>query len=109
MNRSAKSNVRTPDLFLGGGEMGDLIPSIDWSQTPVGDFDQWPPSLRSAISIILNSPLAMCIAWGKDLTQLYNDPFRSILGDSKHPHALGDATSYTFKETWHIIGPLFNQ
>ena len=109
MNRSVKSNVRTPDLFFDGGETGQMIRSIDWSHTPIGDSDAWPQNLRSAVNIILNTPLAMCIFWGKNFTQLYNDSFGVILGDLKHPHAMGNSAGHTFKEVWHIIEPLVRE
>ena len=40
------------DFLLGGGEMGRVIRSMDWSQTPLGRIQSWPQSLRTAISIL---------------------------------------------------------
>lgn len=107
MSRSVESNVRIPLFLTGGGEMGELIRSIHWSQTPIGDYDQWPQNLQSAVSIMLNTPFAMSIGWGKDFIQLYNDSYRPILGSTKHPLAMGSGIRSTFKEIWHIIGPMF--
>ncbi len=102
-----ESNVRIPLFLSGGGEMGEIIRSIDWSSSPIGNYDQWPQSLKAALSIVLNTPFAMSIAWGKDFIQLYNDSYRPILGATKHPHAMGDSIRNTFKEIWHIIGPMY--
>ncbi len=98
-----------PESFLpGGGEMGALIRATDWSRTPVGPVDAWPQSLRTVLSIMLESRFGMYIAWGPDYTQFYNDPYRPILGSTKHP-AAGKSARETFAESWHIIGPLFDQ
>lgn len=91
-----------------GGEMGELIRSIDWSKTPLGDPDIWPSSLQTMVSVMLNNPFGMYIAWGNDYTQLYNDAFRPILGSVKHPNAMGISSKETFSEIWDIIGPMFN-
>jgi signal transduction histidine kinase len=94
------------EILSGGGEMGALVRAFDWEQTPVGPATGWPQSLRTAVSILLESKFPMLLCWGADYIQFYNDPFRPILGASKHP-ALGRSTRETFDEAWHIIGPLF--
>ena len=94
-------------LLDGGGEMGALMRTIDWSKTAVGPVDRWPQSLRTALSILLDTGFPMYIAWGKDFTQFYNDGYRPILGSTKHPAAMGISTRETFAEIWHIIGPMF--
>jgi signal transduction histidine kinase len=96
------------EVLAGGGEMGVLARAFDWGRTPVGPVEHWPQSLRTAVSILLESRFPMLLCWGPDFVQFYNDPFRPILGQSKHP-ALGRSTRETFAEAWHIIGPLFEQ
>ena len=81
--------------------------SIDWSTTAVGPVDAWPQSLRTALSILLETGFPMYIAWGPDYTQFYNDGYRPILGSTKHPMAMGAGTRETFAEIWDIIGPMF--
>ncbi len=88
--------------------MGALARQLDWSQTAVGPIPGWPQSLRTALSILFESRFPMLLCWGPEFVQFYNDPFRPILGVSKHP-ALGKSTKDTFAEAWHIIGPLFDQ
>lgn len=95
-------------FLLGGGEMGELIREKDWTKTALGDPEHWPHSLRTIISVILDNPFGMYIAWGTDYIQLYNDGYRPILGTTKHPQALGISTRETFAEIWHIIGPMFD-
>ena len=87
--------------------MGALMRAIDWSRTAVGPVEQWPQSLRTALSILLETGFPMYIAWGPDFTQFYNDGYRPILGSTKHPTAMGISTRDTFAEIWDIIGPMF--
>ena len=85
-----------PDPLAGGGEMGALMRSIDWAGTAVGPVDSWPQSLRTALSILLETGFPMYIAWGAEFTQFYNDGYRPILGSTKHPAAIGISTQDTF-------------
>ncbi len=102
------SSLSDPLALTGGGEMGKLMRATDWSKTPVGPVSEWPQSLRTAVSILLESRFPMYIAWGSEYTQFYNDGYRPILGSTKHPAALGWRASDTFAESWHIIGPMFD-
>ncbi|WP_240356672.1 ATP-binding protein [Myxococcus eversor] len=95
-------------VLAGGGEMGALMRATDWSKTPVGPPETWPQSLRTAVSIVLESHFPMYIAWGRQLVQFYNDGYRPVLGSTKHPSAMGTSAQTTFAESWHIIGPLFD-
>lgn len=91
-------------IFSGGGEMGALMRAFDWSQTPIGAVSRWPQSLRTAVRIILNSRYAMFVWWGRELVNLYNDPYREFLG-IKHPAALGKSAREVWAEIWEQIGP----
>ena len=105
----SKTSSRASFPFLsGGGEMGKLIREKNWSKTPLGPPDKWPQSLRTMVSVMLDNPFGMYIAWGNDFIQLYNDGYRPILGSLKHPEALGISTRKTFEEIWHIIGSMFD-
>jgi PAS domain S-box-containing protein len=95
-------------VLSGGGEMGALMRAKDWSATPLGPVEGWPQSLRTAVSILLDSRFGMYIAWGPRYVQIYNDGYRPILGSTKHPQALGNLASTTFAESWDIIGPMFD-
>jgi hypothetical protein len=50
--------------IVGGGEMGNLVRSMDWSETPLGSIESWPQSLRTTVNICLASDLPICIIWG---------------------------------------------
>lgn len=94
------------NLFIGGGEMGALMRSYDWTKTPFGSLEQWPQSLRSALSICLNSRFPIAIYWGPDCLLLYNDAWRPIVGN-KHPWSLGCPGREVWPEIWNEIGPEF--
>ncbi|MBC4019350.1 PAS domain-containing protein [Siccirubricoccus deserti] len=68
--------------------MGRLIPSCDWASSPLGPLDRWPQSLRTALGIILRSPVPMVLLWGEDGIMLYNDAY-SVLAGGCHPGLLG--------------------
>ena len=94
-------------MFAGGGQMGDLMRSHDWSTSPLGHPDSWPQSLRSVVGLLLQSQFPMFVAWGADLGFLYNDPYAQILG-AKHPAALGRRFYDIWSEIWPDISPLID-
>lgn len=87
--------------------MGALMRAKDWASTALGPVEGWPQSLRTAVSILLDSRFGMYIAWGPQFVQLYSDGYRPILGSTKHPAALEIGTSELFAESWDIIGPMY--
>ncbi|SHN44223.1 ATP-binding protein [Chitinophaga sp. CF418] len=98
------TKTASPEFLTGGGEMGELIRSRDWSDTPLGPAEAWPQSLKTCMRIILTSRQPMFVWWGPDLINLYNDAYRSILG-GKHPEVLGMRASEVWKEIWDQAGP----
>jgi len=100
--------MRASDPFVGSSEMTERMRVFDWSRTPLGPVEQWPQSLRSALSICTGSRFPIAIYWGPDLTLLYNDAWSPIAGD-KHPSALGRPGADVWPEIWHSIQPLIAQ
>lgn len=101
-----ESNV--PVFLSGGGEVGALMRTHDWSHSPLGDPAEWPQSLRPVVGLILNSKFPMFVAWGPQLGFLYNDSYAPILG-SKHPWALGRRFEEIWQEIWSDIRPIVMQ
>src|SRR5258705_7413051 len=95
------------DWLVGGGRMGQVIRSMDWSQTPLGPIDSWPPSLRTTVSLALNSNFPISLAWGSQHTQIYNDGYWPICGD-KHPHSIGQDFTECWASAWPAIGAAFD-
>ncbi len=89
----------------GGGAMGALMRSHDWSGTALGPPQSWPLSLKTAASLILRAQQPMFIGWGPDCISLYNDGYIGILGD-KHPDALGRPMAEVWGEIWDALRPL---
>jgi PAS domain S-box-containing protein len=85
-------------------EMAQRIRAHDWAATPFGSPYQWPQSLRSAVSICLNSSFPTAIYWGPELRLLYNDAWAFIPGP-RHPDALGKQAAEVWPDIWHIIEP----
>ncbi|MEI6947592.1 ATP-binding protein [Paraflavisolibacter sp. H34] len=99
------NKVKNNYFLSEGGEMGALIRSLDWANTCIGPVENWPQSLRTSVSLCLNSRFPIFIWWGKELAMIYNDAYRFILGD-KHPRALGCPGRKVWPEIWDIIGPM---
>ena len=96
------------DFLAGGGEMGARLRTHDWSESPLGPPSQWPQSLRSALSICLNSSFPTAIYWGPELLLLYNDAWAPIPAE-RHPWALGRPAREVWQDIWPVVGPQFAQ
>ncbi|TCZ61188.1 hybrid sensor histidine kinase/response regulator [Roseicella aquatilis] len=59
-----------------------------WSATPLGPPTGWPQPLKTLVGVMLAAKQPMLVAWGRERTLLYNDPYAEILA-VKHPAALG--------------------
>ena len=97
-------------FLTGGGEMGKLTREKDWSNTALGSPENWPQSLRTSLSIILNSKFPMFLFWGRELVCFYNDAYRPSLGkEGKHPAILGMKAEDAWAEIWNFISPLIEK
>ncbi len=90
----------------GDSEMARLMRAHDWASTSLGPVATWPNSLRSVVSLILNSQHPMWVGWGPEAVFLYNDAYIQVLSLAKHPWALGRPTAEVWAEIWDICGPL---
>jgi PAS domain-containing protein len=89
--------------------MGALIRAHDWSKTPLGEPNQWPQPLRTALRVLLNTGHPMYIWWGADLLCFYNDAYRPSIGPERHPISIGLPARAVWEEIWDIIGPQIDQ
>ena len=80
-------------------EMSELIRRHDWRATPLGPIEGWPVSLRSLLDTLLDAPLPMCVLWGENGLQLYNDAHARLIG-AHHPAALGTPVAVTWGPVW---------
>ncbi len=93
------------DFLAGGGQMGAVMRATDWSKTPLGTADKWPPALRMMVRFLLANRFPQLLWWGPQFCSLYNDAYVPILG-AKHPWAIGQPVSEVWLEIWHILKPL---
>ncbi|WP_198367849.1 PAS domain S-box protein [Roseomonas sp. KE0001] len=95
-------------FLQGGGEMGGRIRAKDWTATPLGPPEAWPPTLRTLLVVMLGTPQPMFVSWGPDRIIIYNDGYAPMLG-LKQGWALGRR----FEEVWHDIiadvGPIMDR
>ncbi|HET7306277.1 MAG TPA: PAS domain-containing protein [Gammaproteobacteria bacterium] len=84
--------------------MAALILAHDWSATPLGPIGGWPQSLRSIVDFVLDSPFPNLICWGPELTCIYNDAYRPLLG-ARHS-VLGKPLLEAWPEAKHVIESL---
>ncbi|WP_264068978.1 SpoIIE family protein phosphatase [Mycolicibacterium komossense] len=92
-------------VFRADDEVGRDLAAVDWESTPLGLPDEWPQSLRTAVSILLSSRFPMWMAWGPDLTFFCNAAYRRDTLGSKYPWALGRSAREVWAEIWPDIGP----
>ena len=101
--------MKKDDEFLaGGGEMGNLVGAMDWSRTPLGPIENWPQSLRTAVSLCLASNFPSSMVWGSGRVQIYNDGYWPICGE-KHPYSMGQDFKECWAAAWPVIGPAFEK
>lgn len=100
---TASSTGEPDDVF--DGALDTLVAAVDWSATPAGPPEDWPPHLRHTLELCARSAMPMFVWWGRDdLVNIYNQACQKIMGN-KHPAALGQSARETWAEAWHDIGP----
>lgn len=90
-----------------GSEAAALIARLDWAKSPLGEANDWPQSLRTAVDIVVHSPMPMLLLWGSELIQLYNDAF-ALLAGNKHPDAMGQPAHQTWPELHSFTAPIYD-
>lgn len=101
-----KNDTIAPGLefLVSNSEMASLIKNKDWESTSLGPAELWSESLKTCLSLLLNTQSPMFLIWGDDLICFYNDAFRPSLGNvGKHPTFLGAPAPTFFAEIWSEI------
>lgn len=91
--------------FSGSGEMLALARTYPWTDSVLGDPSGWPYSLRSTVNLVLSSALPMFLAWGPQLTILYNDAYIPMLED-RHPAAFMQPMKQVWRDAWETVSGL---
>jgi PAS domain S-box-containing protein len=85
--------------------MRALIERHDWAATPLGPLAAWPASLRTIVTLMLDSAEAMVVWWGEEFLQIYNDAYAPRV-DSRGPGtALGQPAPAYWQHSWALVGP----
>ncbi|MGH6795523.1 MAG: GAF domain-containing protein [Methylocella sp.] len=104
---ASRLDEQAPNFLAGGGEMGALMRTFDWSKTPIGPVENWSRTLRMMVSFLLANRFPLLLWWGPQYASIYNDAYRPILGN-KHPRSMGQPVSECWSEIWHILKPLID-
>jgi PAS domain S-box-containing protein len=96
-------------LFAGPGEVRALCRAMDWSRTAAGAVESWAPSLRMAVRMCLDAPLAMAVWAIPGLGLIYNDGYAALLGPAQHPAALGRSAREVWAGQWRWLEPDLEQ
>ncbi|KAF1980835.1 hypothetical protein K402DRAFT_365819 [Aulographum hederae CBS 113979] len=59
-----------------------FVYEFDWSSTPLGPLNSWPAKLRHAVELVLANPHPAAVLWGDDLTVVYNQAAKEIVGST---------------------------
>ncbi|HKU41574.1 MAG TPA: ATP-binding protein [Polyangiales bacterium] len=81
---------------------------MNWAATPLGPLESWPPSLRTAVGLVLSSQFPISMAWGPSRIQIYNDAYRPFCG-AMHPDAMGKDFRVCWASAWATIGEMFDR
>jgi len=81
----------------------------DWSASPLGYPETWSQSVKTAVSICLNSRVPIALWLGPELRLVYNDTYIPFLGDTKHPAMLGAPGREAWGEIWAAIEPMHDE
>ncbi len=89
--------------------MGTATLAFAWETTPLGAMSTWGDSLRQTVRMCFSTKFPVMIAWGPELTMIYNDAYREMLGTNKRLVALGSPLGKVWEEIWEELGPIVEQ
>ena len=92
-------------FLAGGGEAARAIRERDWSAHPLGPPELWTSEFRTALSLVLNSPESMILAWGPDLHFFFNDTYAPLLGP-RLAWAMGERFDVVWADAWEQAKPI---
>ncbi|MET4801201.1 ATP-binding protein [Bradyrhizobium sp. LB11.1] len=104
---SKKAARQSTDVgFLAdGGELGAMMRTLDWSDSPLGPPLQWSQALKTTVGMMLAAQAQIVLFWGPDFVALYNDAYAPGIG-ANHPRALGRPAIENWGELWDDLEPL---
>ena len=104
-----KVSMRSASGTTAGAEMAERLCTHDWAATFLGPLDRWSAQLRTAVDLMLGTPMPAAILWGTDRIQLYNDAYISI-ASYRHPSAFGRPAAENWSEAYQgFLGPILDR
>jgi PAS domain S-box-containing protein len=100
------TQIGLTDIFAADGEMSRRCREMDWAATSLGPVGEWPAALRTAVRMVLECPVPINLWCGPELTLIYNDAYRAVLG-LKHPQALGRPGAVVRSDIWAELSAMF--
>ncbi|MBB6164638.1 hypothetical protein [Rhizobium wenxiniae] len=82
------------------------LANFDWNASALGTIEMWPARILGQAELVIGSRQPMYIALRQDLRFIYNDAYRSILGN-RHPGAFGAPMREVFSDIWTELDELF--
>lgn len=89
--------------------MGLATMGLAWETTPLGAISTWGESLRQTARMCFSTKFPVMIAWGPELTMIFNDGYRDMLGTHKRLSALGAPLATVWDEVWDDLGATVDQ
>lgn len=81
--------------------------AFPWHETPLGDPSTWDETLRQSVRLCFSTQFPVMIAWGPELTMIYNDGYAQILGPNKRRYAMGKPIREVWTEIWDDVETMF--
>src|SRR3981081_3783418 len=94
------SDCTSPAWLAGGGEMGGRMRAKGLAASPLGHTETWPQSVKTAVSICLNSRVPIALWLGPELRLIYNDTYIPFLGHTNPPARRGAPGPEAWGEIW---------
>ena len=101
-----RKNTAAVDWLVGGGEMGKLVRAKDWTSTPLGPIDSWPPSLRTTVSLCPGLPISPS-PWPGDRTMCRFTTMATGRSARQTPASMGQNLCECWASACPVIGEAF--
>ncbi|MES2525949.1 MAG: PAS domain-containing sensor histidine kinase [Bdellovibrionota bacterium] len=98
-----------PLFFFGHSITGNISRKVNWSATSLGEPSQWPGDLKVILAMMYENRHPVCLFWGPEHIYFYNDGYIPIVGETKHPKALGSKGQEVWSEVWDLLIPQIQQ
>ncbi|KAH4929012.1 hypothetical protein HBI23_142600 [Parastagonospora nodorum] len=82
--------------------------TVDWTQTVLGETQQWSVALRMYTQMVMSDTRAACLYWGPTRVAIYNESFVPLAAGA-HPTLMGQSFASGFPELDPFIRPLFEE